>query len=134
MHGNVAEWVVDQYDPKRYATLGSGPKPLIAPVLVPGEARYPHVVRGGGFEDEPAKLRSAARRSSKHEWSRRDPQLPQSIWWHTDAIYVGFRLVRPVEETESLKAFRVEDHPRERGLSEVGGNDGSGGAEAPPYR
>jgi formylglycine-generating enzyme required for sulfatase activity len=105
MHGNVAEWVVDQYDPKRYESLASGPKPLVAPVLVPGDARYPHVVRGGGFEDEPGMLRSAARRSSNHEWSRRDPQLPQSIWWHTDAIYVGFRVVRPVEETASLKGF-----------------------------
>ena len=73
---------------------------------VPGEARYPHVVRGGGFEDEPAMLRSAARRASEPEWSRRDPQLPQSIWWHTDAIFVGFRVVRPVEETPALKDFQ----------------------------
>ena len=40
-----------------------------------------------------------------HEWSQRDPQLPQSIWWHTDAIFVGFRIVRPVEETPALKDF-----------------------------
>ena len=106
MHGNVAEWVLDQYDPKRHEALAAMPKPLISPVLVPGEARYPHVVRGGSFEDEPAKLRSAARRASQHEWSRRDPQLPQSIWWHTDAIFVGFRIVRPVEETEALKGFQ----------------------------
>ena len=85
MHGNVAEWVLDQYDPKRYAALAGAPSPSSAGA-VPGEARYPHVVRGGVFEDEPATLRSAARRASKPEWSRRDPQLPQSIWWHTDAI------------------------------------------------
>jgi hypothetical protein len=101
----VAEWVLDQYDPKRYAALAAGPQPLMSPVLVPGVARYPHTVRGGSFEDPPDKLRSAVRRGSQHQWSRRDPQLPQSIWWHTDAIFVGFRIVRPVDETPALKDF-----------------------------
>jgi formylglycine-generating enzyme required for sulfatase activity len=105
MHGNVAEWVLDQYDAKAYATLSAAAKPIVSPVIVPGVARYPHVVRGGSFEDTPEKLRSAARRASQHQWSRRDPQLPQSIWWHTDAIFVGFRLVRPAEETLALKDF-----------------------------
>jgi hypothetical protein len=27
-----------------------------------------------------------------------DPQLPQSIWYYTDALFVGFRVVRPLEE------------------------------------
>jgi formylglycine-generating enzyme required for sulfatase activity len=106
MHGNVAEWVIDQHEPKRYARLAAMPTPVASPVAVPGPARYPHVARGGGFEDEPAMLRSAARRASEPEWSRRDPQLPQSIWWHTDAIYVGFRVVRPVDETPALKDFQ----------------------------
>jgi len=26
-----------------------------------------------------------------------DPQLPKSIWYHTDAQWLGFRLVRPLE-------------------------------------
>jgi formylglycine-generating enzyme required for sulfatase activity len=105
MEGNVAEWTIDQYEPARYATLAAQ-KTLIDPVLVPGAARYPHVVRGGSFDDEPEKLRNAARRFSKPDWSRRDPQQPQSIWWHTDAIFVGFRIVSPVEETDALKGFR----------------------------
>jgi hypothetical protein len=25
-----------------------------------------------------------------------DPQLPKSVWYHTDALHVGFRLVRPL--------------------------------------
>jgi formylglycine-generating enzyme required for sulfatase activity len=106
LHGNVAEWVIDQHEPKRYQRLAALPQPAVSPVAVPGTARYPHVVRGGGFEDEPAMLRSAARRASDPEWSRRDPQLPQSIWWHTDAIFVGFRIVRPVDETPALKDFQ----------------------------
>jgi len=109
MIGNVAEWTLDQYDAKRYATLSASlasKKSLVEPVLLPGAARYPHVVRGGSFDDDPEKLRSAARRFSKPEWSRRDPQQPQSIWWHTDAIFVGFRIVQPLEQDDELKGFR----------------------------
>jgi formylglycine-generating enzyme required for sulfatase activity len=106
LHGNVAEWVIDQHEPKRYERLAALPQPAVSPVAVPGAARYAHVTRGGGFEDEPAMLRSAARRPSDPEWSRRDPQLPQSIWWHTDAIFVGFRIVRAVDETPALKGFQ----------------------------
>ena len=29
------------------------------------------------------------------DWKEQDPQLPQSIWYHTDALGVGFRLIRP---------------------------------------
>ena len=52
------------------------------------------------------RLRSAARRGSTEEWNRRDPQSPQSIWWHTDATFVGFRIVRAVDEQENLKGVR----------------------------
>ena len=49
---------------------------------------------------------SAARLSSNPEWSVQDPQRPQSIWWHTDATFVGFRLARAFEEQENLKGVR----------------------------
>ena len=26
---------------------------------------------------------------------KQDPQIPRSKWWHTDAQFVGFRIVRP---------------------------------------
>lgn len=103
MHGNVAEWCIDQYDNGFYGRV----RPFtIGPVLLPNERRYPHVVRGGSWDDEPSRLRSAARLASRKEWSKRDPQRPQSIWWHTEAITVGFRLVHPYEEQESLKGLR----------------------------
>src|SRR5262249_33123792 len=41
MHGNVAEWVVDHYDPGFYAKVPPGTR---APVLLPDEQRYPYVV------------------------------------------------------------------------------------------
>ncbi|MFL5242872.1 MAG: hypothetical protein ACJ8FY_12245, partial [Gemmataceae bacterium] len=37
---------------------------------------------------------------------KRDPQRPRSIWWLTDADFVGFRVVCPVEEQENLKKLR----------------------------
>lgn len=103
MHGNVAEWTLDQYQPQRYAALKGK---ATDPVALPGAARFPHVVRGGSFEDEPAQLRSAARRASKPGWSRRDPQEPRSIWWHTDATFVGFRVVRTDDDPPKLKDFK----------------------------
>jgi formylglycine-generating enzyme required for sulfatase activity len=88
MHGNVAEWTRDAYSAEFYAK-----SPADNPVNDPGKELYPHAVRGGSWDDEPAKLRSAARRSSVEAWSRRDPQNPKSLWWHTDATFVGFRVV-----------------------------------------
>ena len=105
MHGNVAEWVLDQYDKNFFATLKTG-APALSPVVLPTDKRYPHSVRGGSWDDDPAKLRSAMRIASNKDWSRRDPQVPQSIWWHTEAITVGFRVVRPVDEQENLRGLR----------------------------
>jgi formylglycine-generating enzyme required for sulfatase activity len=103
MHGNVAEWALDQYDPKYYSTV----KPMtVGPVLLPGSHRFPHVSRGGSWDDEAKLARSGARRGSAPEWSRRDPQSPKSIWWHTDATFQGLRVVRAVEEQDNLKGFR----------------------------
>jgi formylglycine-generating enzyme required for sulfatase activity len=103
MHGNVAEWCIDRYDPAAYGRITPG---QIGPVQLPDDKRYPHVVRGGSWDDDARRLRSAARRFSTPEWNRRDPQSPQSIWWFTDATFVGFRVVRAVEEQENLKDLR----------------------------
>ncbi|MDQ3252806.1 MAG: formylglycine-generating enzyme family protein [Acidobacteriota bacterium] len=105
MHGNVAEWVIDHYDPKFYATFKPG-APAMSPVVLPTERRYPHVARGGGWDQDAKFARSAARQASDKSWSRQDPQVPQSIWWHTEATNVGFRIVRPLEEQENLKGLK----------------------------
>jgi formylglycine-generating enzyme required for sulfatase activity len=111
MHGNVAEWTVDHYDPGQYAKVAPG---TLGPVLLPTDRRYPYVVRGGSWDDRPPRLRSAARRGSSEEWNRRDPQSPQSVWWHTDATFVGFRVVRAVEEQENLRGLRSRITPASR--------------------
>ncbi len=88
MLGNVGEWVLGRERADAYTT------------------RYPDVVRGGSFDDEAKTVTCSSRRLSEKSWSRRDPQRPQSIWFHTNATFVGFRLARPVEEDESLKGLR----------------------------
>ena len=106
MHGNLAEWVLDTYDRGTYAAWAQVLGLLEAPVIVPDERRFPHVVRGGSWDDPPVLLRAAARQASDRSWNRRDPQRPQSIWWLTDATHVGFRVVRPVEEQKELLGLR----------------------------
>ena len=71
---------------------------------------YRRVARGGSFYDDPDRLRSAARRGSEEEWKDQDPQIPQSIWYHTDATFVGFRVVRPlkVPSAEQCKVYEPE--------------------------
>jgi formylglycine-generating enzyme required for sulfatase activity len=105
MLGNVAEWALDEYD-KDYYKRFTPDVPVLAPVLVPGEKKYPHVARGGSWDDEASRVRCATRLASNPDWSLQDPQMPQSIWWHTEATYVGFRVVRPLEEQENLKGLK----------------------------
>ncbi|NOX52888.1 MAG: formylglycine-generating enzyme family protein [Planctomycetes bacterium] len=96
MHGNVSEWVLDQYDPEHYKKFADGKVHTIYEVLNVPKTLYPRVVRGGSWDDDPEGCRSAARHHSTPEWKMQDPQIPQSIWYHTDAWHVGFRVVRPL--------------------------------------
>ena len=78
--------------------------------LSEGEKVYPKVVRGGSWMSNPNRLRSAARQPSSKKWKKRDPQIPKSIWWHTDAPFVGF-IVRPLitpTEEEQKKYWKYE--------------------------
>jgi formylglycine-generating enzyme required for sulfatase activity/mono/diheme cytochrome c family protein len=92
MHGNVAEWCLDQYFPDYFQKLAEGGDNFWMRSTTP----YPHTARGGSWDDDPHLLRSSARRASDPSWKRQDPQLPKSIWYHTDAQFLGFRLVRPL--------------------------------------
>ena len=105
MYGNVSEWCLDHYDKNYYQMLPKD-KPALVPVLLPSQRRFAHVTRGGSWHDDPPTLRSAARVGSDPEWIKIDPQRPQSIWWLTMWDYVGFRVVRAVDEQDNLKNFR----------------------------
>lgn len=91
MHGNVAEWVYDQYRADFYANSNNA----YNPVAIPNQL-YPLVVRGGSYENAAKELRSAVRSVSDPAWKQIDPQIPKSNWWFPEAPFVGIRLVRPV--------------------------------------
>ena len=103
MHGNVAEWVLDQHTPDGYL-LDQLKKSN--PLLIP-KTLYPRTVRGGGWDKSAEECRSAARQGSEEDWIQQDPQIPVSIWYLTDALHVGFRVVRPLQEPsdEEKKAY-----------------------------
>lgn len=68
LFGNVAEWVV--IDDGTLAT------------------------RGGSFDDPAADVAAGARAVQDASWNERDPQIPKSRWWLSDAPFAGFRIVR----------------------------------------
>ena len=100
MHGNVAEWVLDGYDPAGFTEDGH--------IRWPAEV-FPRVIRGGSWESTAAACRSSARLASQDEgWKEEDPNLPKSPWWFTTdpARGVGFRLIRPLTPPKEEKEHK----------------------------
>ena len=107
MHGNVAEWVLDEYREPGYKK--SKGKPLtVAEALAWPTKLDPRILRGGHWDDDADRLRSAARmKSNVAEWKVNDPDLPMSPWWFSNApaTGVGFRILRPLDKpTKKEKA------------------------------
>jgi formylglycine-generating enzyme required for sulfatase activity len=116
MHGNVAEWTLDQYMPKAYAALGTTAVDASTAVVKPTKV-YPRVIRGGSWYEAAPAARSAARhKSEEQEWKYSDPNIPRSPWWYTEepARAVGMRMLRPLtpltpEEKKLVWEPDVED-------------------------
>ena len=105
MLGNVCEWTLGQYSPEYLKHLAAqGDKASI--YFEPNKTPYPHPARGGSYDDDVDKLRAAARRGSNPDWKQQDPQLPKSIWYLTDAKFMGMRLVRPLEIPSAEEMFK----------------------------
>jgi formylglycine-generating enzyme required for sulfatase activity len=118
MHGNVCEWTLDGYAPGGYQEFAG--KTTVNPLVI-AKSVYPRAVRGGAWTDDAEHLRSAARLGSSNDWKQQDPNLPQSVWYFTDAQFLGFRLVRPlVEPTAEEKAA----------LWEAGGKEEQSGSQS----
>jgi formylglycine-generating enzyme required for sulfatase activity len=101
MHGNVAEWVLDEYADEGFQRLqGKENLTAIETILWP-RTLWPRMVKGGSWENDAAACRCASKMGSNDEdWKANDPNLPKSPWWFTDdpARGVGFRLIRPLQE------------------------------------
>ncbi|HEY0612669.1 MAG TPA: SUMF1/EgtB/PvdO family nonheme iron enzyme [Chitinophaga sp.] len=98
MLGNVAEWTLDQYD-AQFLEHAAGTDPWNKPTT-----KTPRTIKGGNYQDDATKARSAARLKSDPDWNRRDPQIPKSKWWNADAPFIGFRIVRPVKQPTKEEA------------------------------
>jgi formylglycine-generating enzyme required for sulfatase activity len=121
MYGNVAEWCLDQYQEdyyKQFKDVVSNPFNKGTPTPLADVAAdvpavswnkagkpYPHILRGGGFSSEPVECRSSSRRGSEKNWKMQDPQLPKSVWYFTDAQFVGFRIIRPLKVPTAEEMF-----------------------------
>lgn len=101
MHGNAAEWTLDEYKKDTYS-IAESKNPWVVPTVI-----HPRVYRGGSWDDDADKLRSASRSASSSKLQKRDPQIPKSFWWFTDSNFVGFRLVSTKEQpsNEAQKKF-----------------------------
>ena len=89
MHGNVAEWTLDQYlefGYDRHENLN----PYVSPKI-----EKPSVIRGGSWMDKASQLRCSARLSSSNDWTKINPEHAQNTLWFIDAPFLGFRVVRP---------------------------------------
>lgn len=99
MLGNVSEWVLDQYDENYFIKTKDETTDPVAEPLAP----HPHLLKGGSYVDDAEELRCANRIRWQPEWNRRDPQIPKSKWWLTDAPFAGFRLVRPLKQPSAAE-------------------------------
>ncbi len=117
MHGNAAEWVIDELIAGGYAKPAALPQPVAAAAAIQWPERlYPRVLRGGAYYDEATECRSAARRGSRDaggtpddpDWKDVDPNFPKSPWWYTEepALGVGMRIVRPFVEPADVAERR----------------------------
>ena len=114
MHGNVCEWVMDQYDKKAYKNFEKGK--ITTPFVTPKKplsvyGMFGEIARGGSCAHEATDCRSSKRIVSDKSWKEHDPQFPQSIWWMTEAPYVGFRVVRPLVNPSPEEAKLFEPDP-----------------------
>ncbi|MFH0759437.1 MAG: SUMF1/EgtB/PvdO family nonheme iron enzyme [Bacteroidota bacterium] len=90
MLGNVAEFCADWYAEDAYALYGEG---ILKDPTGPATGEE-FVIRGGSYRDGAANVRCASRSHTKKvAWLKTDPQIPKSVWWYSDCIHVGFRVV-----------------------------------------
>jgi formylglycine-generating enzyme len=97
MLGNVSEFCSDYYQNNTYKIDSLGFTNPTGPFTGPER-----VIRGGSFKSDAKDVRSASRDYTKTKaWLVTDPQMPKSIWWYSDCIDVGFRVV--CEPDSSIK-------------------------------
>lgn len=101
--GNVSEWTMDWYSEDYYTELkASGEGGILWP-----KKKHPSSVVGSNYLSPSDDCSCQTKIASTAQWQKRDPQIPKSKWWNTDAPFVGFRLVSPAlqPDSKSVAAF-----------------------------
>lgn len=117
MHGNVMEWVVDQYTEDGFAALADKTQPLSLPESIQWPTNVDRRgLRGGSWQDFAEDCRCSKRMGSgdEEEWKELDPNLPLSPWWFTNdpTRGIGFRIFRSYQplEDQLISKFWEVDH------------------------
>lgn len=72
MHGNVAEWTLDQYSPRSYYSYVNQ---IADNPYNRAQKLYPRVVRGGSWMSSDYRLRSSSRTPSNKNWKNKIPKF-----------------------------------------------------------
>ena len=96
-----------------FAPLTPTPELLANPWVQSAKA-YPQATRGGGWTSDAAQCLCTSRVGSDPSWKMQDPQLPKSIWYLTDAQWLGFRLVRPRHLPPADQMYKMWNNGIER--------------------
>ena len=116
MHGNVAEWVLGAYDENAYQKFKDGElKSLLINTVFDTDMKTMmhvasgenHIVRGGSCDHFADECRSAAKLVSQKNWKEQDPMFPKSVWYYTEAPYVGFRIIRPLDPPKTAEECKL---------------------------
>jgi hypothetical protein len=113
MHGNVGEWTVNAYTKDGYAWLKDRRQVQAMDTVKWPQTASSCVVRGGSFDFDAERLRSAARLESRDDdWKQEDPHFPQSPYWFTSdpARGVGFRLFRSWQDLDPPSIGKFWNH------------------------
>jgi len=141
MHGNVSEWVLDEYHADWYGRTKKDVTSSADMIAWPKKL-FPRVLRGGSWDSDAEDCRSAARRlSSDDDWRSYDPNSPQSPWWFASdqGQTVGFRIVRPLKapprnqwaKYHDADLEQIRDHVKQRIDDEGRGERGIVGPDLP---
>ncbi|HEX8914732.1 MAG TPA: formylglycine-generating enzyme family protein, partial [Humisphaera sp.] len=110
MHGNVAEIVIDQFDPDWYKSLAAkGGVVKWQDAIRWPDKQYPRIAKGGGYESDAEACRVATRQRISVAQNAQDPQVPKSPYWWTEGFSIGFRVVSPVKEPTAAEKAKFWD-------------------------
>ena len=109
MHGNVWEWTLDQFGPPPTSSPAEKRlNPLATPTShIPEWSREVLGMMGQKITDHlPVWL-------LRNHGNNRSSNSQKSVWYHTDALFVGFRL-HPPREIPSIEEIENIGHPRKK--------------------